>query len=288
VNGQTLESLSCETEDTAADEPKQPGETADTAADEPIQFTNSASTPNDISGAETTIAESIPSSNDISYLDQFAFDGPAPAAKPLAFSANANASLSQEQLQEIPRSAVGAPIFPQQPAESGKKQRSDALEDFNTMSETERDQVSRKWWNFVEDGSDGEIAKLQLLVAAILHAKATEASVRNSLQSLRSWADHATSDDPEAPRGLTVEKLANATVAELVPRLEGLHWHKVKASRIIAAAKELLRRYEGNVPTDKESLMRVPGLGPKLANVLNFVLQVTQLPVESMNATGEN
>jgi endonuclease III len=169
--------------------------------------------------------------------------------------------------------------FRKMPEESRKrnKRKADAEEDFDAMPEELKKQIATKWSNFVQDGATGEIAKLQLLAAAILHAKANEISVRNGIHNLCVWAKSVEDGDQYSRGLLTAEMLAQATAAELESQLEGIHWHKTKASRLIAASKELLRLYGGNVPTDKASLLRLPGIGTKLSNVLSFVLGALDL-----------
>merc|ERR1711966_119079 len=130
--------------------------------------------------------------------------------------------------------------------------------------------IARKWWRFVDKSAPVEVAKLQLLVAAILHAKASEDSVHTSMHKLRTWALQKSSSSRDV--ALTAQKLAAASVDELIPHLSGIHRHRSKAGRVIAAAKSLIASYGSRVPSDRTSLLRLPGVGPKLANVLVFLL----------------
>merc|ERR1712032_1721352 len=67
------------------------------------------------------------------------------------------------------------------------------------------------------------------------------------------------------------QRLASIPFEELVPCLQGLHWHKVKAQRLVAACKMIVNRFDGRVPVDEALLRTLPGIGPKLAHVLGFV-----------------
>ena len=59
------------------------------------------------------------------------------------------------------------------------------------------------------------------------------------------------------------------------------HYHK-KALVLKHVSKDLLERFEGIVPDDKESLMSIKGIGPKTANiVLNFAFGKQVLPIDT-------
>merc|ERR1712129_578297 len=214
--------------------------------------------------------------------EQFAFEGAPAAPKTLAFPANRNATLqhNRRRPQAAPLTAASSScqhVHPLKTQAAGGQ----AFEDFDAMPEQERERLCRKWWGFVEDGVPEESARLQLVVAAILHVKASEASVRTAVQKLCTWAQELdTFQGVQHSQGcLTFHKLAGATVEELMPNLEGLHWHRSKAGRVIAAAKALGESCGGRVPVDRDALLQLPGVGPQLAGVLAFVLGEGQLSV---------
>jgi endonuclease III len=221
----------------------------------------------------------MPDASAVAYLDSFCFEGLAGAPPPLAFPANSNAPLpSQRRPPAVPLKSTAAlpKCSLQQKAATGSK---DMLEDFDAMPQAERESIARKWWGFVEDGSSAESARLQLLIAAILHAKANEAAVCYSLRQLRTWARQKEASMSDDAGGLTVERLAGADVEELIQPLSGVHWHRSKAGRVISAAKMLVESFGGCIPTDRSSLLRLPGLGQKLTNILAFLFGVDQLAV---------
>jgi len=80
----------------------------------------------------------------------------------------------------------------------------------------------------------------------------------------------------------TPEKLS------LIPlkRLEGIlyssgHYHK-KALTLKSVSKELIKRFGGKVPDNREDLLSIKGIGPKTANiVLNFAFNQATLPIDT-------
>jgi endonuclease-3 len=113
-----------------------------------------------------------------------------------------------------------------------------------------------------ETRANSEDVRLQLLVAAIIHPKTGESVVMSSMARLRSWGGKA---------GLSATALAQASPETLEQILEGVHWHKAKAGRISAAATALVQRFRGRVPTHREELLSVPGIGPTGAGLLAYV-----------------
>lgn len=57
--------------------------------------------------------------------------------------------------------------------------------------------------------------------------------------------------------------------------------YKKKARTLKHVSKEILERFNGKVPDDKEELMSIKGIGPKTANiVLNFAFNKQVIPVD--------
>ncbi len=79
----------------------------------------------------------------------------------------------------------------------------------------------------------------------------------------------------------TPEKIMNIPLK----RLEGIiystgHYHK-KALTLKHVSKEILERFQGKVPDNKEHLLSIKGIGPKTANiVLNFAYNQPYIPVD--------
>lgn len=136
-------------------------------------------------------------------------------------------------------------------------------EDFAALSEADRDRVLEKWRGLAGPAASVGAWRLQMLVAAIMHPKASEAAVRGGMARLRSWAGAG---------GLCAEALASTDPSTLEGLLEGVHWHRTKAQRIAGAAAVVAQRHGGYVPACREELLALPGVGPRLANVLAWVL----------------
>ena len=96
---------------------------------------------------------------------------------------------------------------------------------------------------------------LELLVALILAAQCTDAKVNEVTRSLfarfRSAADYA---------AVAQEELEEAV------RPTGFYRQKAKAVRACCGA--LVERHGGRVPADRETLLQLPGVGRKTANIL--------------------
>jgi endonuclease-3 len=66
----------------------------------------------------------------------------------------------------------------------------------------------------------------------------------------------------------TLDKLAKANYGEVLSIFKSLNYNKTKARNVIAAAKFLVEKYNGNVPETIEELIEIPGVGRKTANLV--------------------
>ncbi len=96
---------------------------------------------------------------------------------------------------------------------------------------------------------------LELLVATILSAQCTDARVNQVTKKL-------------FQRYKTAQDYANADIKELERYIYSTGFYRNKAKNIIAAAQMLVSEYKGEVPSDIESLTKLPGVGRKTANVI--------------------
>jgi endonuclease-3 len=94
-----------------------------------------------------------------------------------------------------------------------------------------------------------------LLVAVVLSAQATDASVNKVTPSLFSRCE-----TPQAMYALGEERLADA--------IKTIGLYKTKARHVIALSKILVDVYDGQVPPSREALESLPGVGRKTANVV--------------------
>ena len=65
----------------------------------------------------------------------------------------------------------------------------------------------------------------------------------------------------------TLEALAGADVAEVEEYVHSTGFFRAKARDIVAASRMLLEEFGGRVPDDMDSLLRLPGVGRKTANL---------------------
>jgi endonuclease-3 len=108
-----------------------------------------------------------------------------------------------------------------------------------------------------------------LLVAVVLSAQATDASVNRATESL--FAEAAT---PEAMVRLGVDGVARHI------RSIGL-WQR-KARNIVELSRQLVEKHGGEVPRDREALETLPGVGRKTANVvLNVAFGESTMAVDT-------
>lgn len=95
----------------------------------------------------------------------------------------------------------------------------------------------------------------QLLIAVILSAQCTDARVNIVTKDLFQKYD-------------TLEKFANADLAELEQDIKSTGFYHNKAKNIISCAKTLVYEYGGKVPRTLEELTSLAGVGRKTANVI--------------------
>jgi endonuclease III len=95
----------------------------------------------------------------------------------------------------------------------------------------------------------------ELLVAVILSAQATDKSVNKATTALFRVAN-----TPAAVLALGVNGLS--------PYIKSIGLYNSKAKNIIATCRLLLERHAGAVPSSREELEHLPGVGRKTANVI--------------------
>ena len=96
---------------------------------------------------------------------------------------------------------------------------------------------------------------LQLLIATMLSAQCTDARVNIVTESL-------------FKKYITAEDFANADLKELEQEIHSTGFYRNKAKNIIACCKQLVEKYNGEVPNDLEALTSLAGVGRKTANVV--------------------
>ncbi len=95
----------------------------------------------------------------------------------------------------------------------------------------------------------------QLLIAVILSAQCTDARVNIVTKDL-------------FVKYPTLEAFAQADLAEMEDDIRSTGFYHNKAKNIIACARELVEKYDGQLPNTIEELTALPGVGRKTANVI--------------------
>ncbi|MDA9230360.1 endonuclease III [Alphaproteobacteria bacterium] len=94
-----------------------------------------------------------------------------------------------------------------------------------------------------------------LLVAVVLSAQATDKGVNKATKSLFERAD-------------TPQKMAALGEAEIRNEIKTIGLYRNKAKNVYALSQILRDQFNGVIPRDRETLMSLPGVGRKTANVV--------------------
>lgn len=98
----------------------------------------------------------------------------------------------------------------------------------------------------------------ELLVAVILSAQCTDKRVNMATEKLFKVYN-------------TAEQFASLSLEELAPYIFSCGFYNNKGKNIIAMAKELVEKYNGEVPRDFDKLVKLAGVGRKTASVVMTV-----------------
>lgn len=104
----------------------------------------------------------------------------------------------------------------------------------------------------------------QFMVCVILSAQATDKGVNKISESLFN-------------RYKTTQDFATADIDELKKYIKSINFYNNKALKIIQACQYLQQNHNGQMPSDIDTLIKIPGIGRKSANViLNVIFKVSQ------------
>ena len=74
----------------------------------------------------------------------------------------------------------------------------------------------------------------------------------------------------------TLSKLAGAKYLDVLKIFKSLNYNKTKAKHVIEAAKFIISKFKGKLPSKMEQLTKIPGVGRKTANIV--ILEVHRKP----------
>ena len=98
----------------------------------------------------------------------------------------------------------------------------------------------------------------QLLVAVILSAQCTDTRINQITPELfRHYPDAKT--------------MASAEVEDIFEYIRSVSYPNSKAAHLVEMARALMERHDGEVPSDMNALLDLPGVGRKTANVVQSV-----------------
>ncbi len=95
----------------------------------------------------------------------------------------------------------------------------------------------------------------QLLVATVLSAQTTDIQVNKITKTL-------------FQKYPTPKELSQATQEELEKNIKSIGLYKNKSKNLIKTGTILMEKYNGEIPSTREELMELPGVGRKTANVV--------------------
>jgi len=108
-----------------------------------------------------------------------------------------------------------------------------------------------------------------LLVAVVLSAQATDASVNKATPALFAVAD-------------TPEKMVALGEARIQEFIKTIGLYRTKAKNLVKLSEMLIAEYGGEVPRSRDALQRLPGVGRKTANVvLNVAFREPTIAVDT-------
>lgn len=130
------------------------------------------------------------------------------------------------------------------------------------MTRKERYAYVLKW--FSEHAPDAATELIydnpyQLLVAVILSAQCTDKRVNLTTPAI-------------FEKYPTPRQLSKASFDELFPYIKSISYPNNKTRHLIGMANMLVEKYNGEIPLTVESLMELPGVGRKTANVITSVI----------------
>lgn len=109
----------------------------------------------------------------------------------------------------------------------------------------------------------------ELVMAVMLSAQTTDVAVNAVTRVLFAKYD-------------SLERLAKADLSDIENIIRSIGLYKNKAKNVIGIAQTLLDKYGGQIPTDKDELQKLPGVGNKTAGVIRAeIFKIPDLPVDT-------
>ena len=140
------------------------------------------------------------------------------------------------------------------------------------MTSKERYEGIIEWFSQHMPSAESELNyrnPFELLVAVILSAQCTDKRVNLITPALFEAYP-------------TAERMAEASVEEIYALIKSVSYPNNKAKHLAGMARMLVAEFGGEVPSSREELQRLPGVGRKTANVVGAVIwQQEVMPVDT-------
>ena len=195
---------------------------------------------------------------------QFAVKGPAPRKRKLDISSilaqSAAAARTDRHKTQDSSSATHN--------KSHKKPEWVRMKDHST---SEQQRITEKWLSLSfdkrtnPDGTTTDTAyslqdrRFQVLVAARIHARCQETSVRQAMNRLNQTMP------------ITVAHFSTCEQQDIEEAIKNLQFYSTKANQLQTAARQIRDLHNSIVPEGKDQLKSIMGIGPMLADLLAFV-----------------
>ena len=112
-------------------------------------------------------------------------------------------------------------------------------------------------------------SSFELLIAVILSAQATDISVNKATIGLFRIAN-------------TAEKISSLSIAKIESLIKNIGLFHTKAKNILRTSEIISQEYSGEIPSNRENLENLPGVGRKTANViLNTIFKEPVIAVDT-------
>lgn len=109
----------------------------------------------------------------------------------------------------------------------------------------------------------------ELAIAVMLSAQTTDKKVNSVTKKLFDKYD-------------SLDKLATVKFEEIYPIIEPLGLAKTKTNNVIGIAQMLIKDFDSVLPSNKDELMKLPGIGNKSAGVIRAeIFHIPDLPVDT-------
>lgn len=106
-----------------------------------------------------------------------------------------------------------------------------------------------------DEGAESDIYNYQTLIACMLSSQTKDTVIAATMESLKA-------------RGLNISTISKMSDDELDSLISRVGFHKTKVKHIKQATDIILRDFNGKVPDTMAQLTSLPGVGPKMANLV--------------------